>query len=166
MRSRDAAFLKEYTKGNPAAMVEILQVLKQKNLIHTVNSTTTSEARLKREFTLAKEDEHELREHRPGRGIPLTVVRMEMLNEQEIVLLKKGFRLRQDVRGVTPETAQPQPLPQLRVALALEIPNENERLATVEPDDPLLLLDSSVATLMLKVENASLRDLSVFLNSA
>ncbi|KAL1474669.1 hypothetical protein MTO96_020554 [Rhipicephalus appendiculatus] len=60
--------LKEYTKGNPAAMVEILQVLKQKNLIHNVNSTTTPEARLKREFTLAKEDEHELREHRPGEG--------------------------------------------------------------------------------------------------
>ncbi|KAK8785860.1 hypothetical protein V5799_007775 [Amblyomma americanum] len=118
--------LKEYTKGNPAAMVEILQVLKQKGLIHNINSTTVVEARLKREFTLAKEDEHELREHRPGEGylsqlvqligaiiftqmicdvvgeglkddvqVPdslqaLTVVRMEMLNEQEIVLLKKA----------------------------------------------------------------------------
>ncbi|XP_042147482.1 adenylate cyclase type 10 [Ixodes scapularis] len=103
--------LKEYTKGNPAAMVEILQVLKQKNLIQTVNSNTTSELRLKREFTLAREDDHELREQRPGEGYPicdvvgeglmddvqvpdslqaLTVVRMEMLNEQEIVLLKKA----------------------------------------------------------------------------
>lgn len=103
--------LKEYTKGNPAAMVEILQVLKQKGLIHSINSTTVADARLKREFTLAKEDEHELREHRPGEGfmicdvvgeglkddvqVPdslqaLTVVRMEMLNEQEIVLLKKA----------------------------------------------------------------------------
>ncbi|CAN7985798.1 unnamed protein product [Ixodes hexagonus] len=103
--------LKEYTKGNPAAMVEILQVLKQKNLIQTVNSNASSEVRLKREFTVAREDDHEMREARPGEGysicdvvgeglmddvqIPdslqaLTQVRMEMLNEQEIVLLKKA----------------------------------------------------------------------------
>ncbi|XP_064470442.1 adenylate cyclase type 10-like isoform X2 [Ornithodoros turicata] len=103
--------LKEYTKGNPAAMVEILQVLKQKNLIQIVNSNTIPEARLKREFTVAREDEHETRESKPGEGylvcdavgeslmddvqVPdslqaLTVVRMEMLNEQEIVLLKKA----------------------------------------------------------------------------
>lgn len=60
--------LKEYTKGNPAAMVEILQVLKQKSLIQIVNSNTIPEARLKREFTLAREDGHDVRETTPGEG--------------------------------------------------------------------------------------------------
>lgn len=60
--------LKEYTKGNPAAMVEIMQVLKQKNLIHTINSNTLPDARIKREFIIAREDDHDMREHRPGEG--------------------------------------------------------------------------------------------------
>ncbi|XP_077534478.1 adenylate cyclase type 10-like [Haemaphysalis longicornis] len=103
--------LKEYTKGNPAAMVEILQALGQKGQIHNVSSNVLGEARLKRDFTIAKEDDHELREHSPGEGYQvcdvageglkdelqvsdylqaLTSMRMEVLNEQEVVLLKKA----------------------------------------------------------------------------
>ncbi|XP_077528075.1 adenylate cyclase type 10-like [Haemaphysalis longicornis] len=103
--------LKEYTKGNPAAMIEILQALKQKGNIHIVSSNMIPDSRLKREYTVAREDDHEMREHSPGEGfqvcdvigdglkdelqVPdylqaLTSMRMEVLNEQEVVLLKKA----------------------------------------------------------------------------